>query len=281
MNKISNFTIALVRSGLVLSWFGTWAACAQPLPPGRNVNDPIPGYEVATQQIGGAGWWRYTAIGALRCQSATHAIVAVNTRKGTLVDYIQIGCAPVKPTRNYKNGWGWDSTQVYWPAGKGNINCGLRGRYTVCAQNSVISGFRAVYRDGNSYLQDLRFQCSPIRRVADQAWELLKVGPPVIQIYRTWTDAGWLTSTRIKSYQPGFPDAGPAADSDDMNVAGKSQFIAESCCTGGGASALSVAVGRWFALFQPIGTDVVQAFQMFCRGSSIDLRVATPEAPGH
>ena len=82
MNKTSKVTIALLRAGLVLSCFGAWEARAQPLHPGLNVDDPIPGLEVPTQQIGGAGWWRYIAIGALRCQSQTDAIVAVNTRKG-------------------------------------------------------------------------------------------------------------------------------------------------------------------------------------------------------
>ena len=58
--------------------------------PGRVSDDPIMGQEVPTQQIGGAGWWRYVSIGALRCNSSSDAIVGVFTRKGT-----QIGRAHV------------------------------------------------------------------------------------------------------------------------------------------------------------------------------------------
>ena len=265
---------------LVIALIGgeVWAQ----LPPGRLADDPEPGVEVPTQQIGGAGWWRYTAIGALRCNSWTDAIVGVATNKGTLVDYIQIVCAPVA---RYRNGWFWDKTRSYWQTGRGNPRGGSRQRYTVCAQNQVIAGFRAVYRDGNSYLQDLRFMCAGIQGIGRDPFDGFlggnnAPGPPVIQTNDQFTDAGWLRATGgIQSYV-GLPYSIPAADTDDLNVAGRAQYIAESRCTGAGATALSVAVGRWFALLQPLGTDVIQAFQMFCRAGAEDDRIATPAAPG-
>jgi hypothetical protein len=258
------------------------AGWAQQLPPGRLSNDPISGAETATQQIGGAGWWRYMDIGAMRCNSGTDAIVGVSTIKGTLIDYIRIACAPVA---RYRNGWFWDNAQVYWPDGRGHPHTdGVRQRYTVCAQNQVIAGFRAVYRDGNSYLQDLRFLCAGIQGIGPDPFNGFGGNnvprPPVIQTNDRFTDAGWLRAKgSIKSYS-GLQYSVPAADSDDLNLAGQAQYIAVSRCTGAGATALSVAVGRWFALMQPIGTNVVQAFQMFCRLGAEDDRIAEPRAPG-
>jgi hypothetical protein len=112
-----------LRTALVLIGLIGGNVWAQQLPPGRLTHDPKMRVETPTQQIGGAGWWYYTSIGTLRCDSWTDAIVGVSTNKGTLIDYIQIDFAPVA---RYRNGCVWDRACAYWAEGRGNPNGGSR-----------------------------------------------------------------------------------------------------------------------------------------------------------
>lgn len=258
----------LVMSVSIATFAGASPGAAQGLPPGRITDDPT-FQETGTIQLGGEGWSRYSWVGSLRCRLPTDAIVGVRTRKGTVVDYIQIACAPVVQGGG---AWSWNPQSAYWAAGAGNPNGGGRGRRAVCPQGSAVAGFMGVTTDDSKYLQDVRFECARIARIGPDP---LGTGgpaprPPVVYIDdRTRTWAGWLREGAGIRGQGGFGYNLPAADTDDMNVTGRSKPIHIGRCTGAAASALSAAVGTWFVGGGLGGwTNVVQAFQMFCRQGS-------------
>lgn len=115
-------------------------------------DNPRPG-ETETQQVGGAGIGSYSFVGSLRCNSPSDAIVGARTRKGAVIDYIQIACAPVSNAS-------W--TTSYWGKGAGNAQGGGATRTAMCAPGFAIAGYAASATPGNLYMQDVRFDCARI-----------------------------------------------------------------------------------------------------------------------
>lgn len=241
--------------------------------------------EIATQQIGGAGWFTsYGFVGALRCTKdvptysgfvkRTDAIVGVRIRKGTLVDFMQVECAPLEPAA--RGGLTWQQANMYNGGWAGNSQGGYMSRFTNCPLGYVISGFKAIYAGGNNFLSDIRFECSQISGSG------IHSSPMGFQKYfqiTTNSNRQWISwyagDTAIRSYSLGYNAYAIAkAVPDTIDLAPRTQLKPESACTDGGAAALSVAVGTDVSLTGP--HQVVQAFQMFCYGGTTDEIKADP-----
>jgi hypothetical protein len=235
-------------------------------------NAPRPG-EIATQQIGGAGYNWYSFHGSLRCRF-NNAIVGVWIRKGTLVDFMQVECAPLQ--RDANGNVSWNSGQIYNGGWAGNRKGGYMGRYTLCPTGYVISGFKAIYSGNNDFLSDIRFMCN---RIAGFGMYPSPMGLSQYFQIKTTNPRQWISwisdDATIQSYSMPNAFSLPKQVPDTINLAPPKQVKPQSECTDGGAAALSVAVGTDVTLlsgFRP----VVQAFQMFCYGGSIDLTKANP-----
>jgi hypothetical protein len=118
-----------------------------------------PPMEPTTIQVGGYGNFVNMSMTTLRCAEVNHAIIGVRSRKGTVVDFLRIGCAPVVQSNN---GLSWAPGSAYWPAGTGNPEGGSRWREANCPTGYAMAGFIAGVTQDNRYLQDVRFECARI-----------------------------------------------------------------------------------------------------------------------
>jgi len=261
---------ALVFGVLMLGMLGRPVAAQNVFE--RLEDAPLPN-EVETRQIGGSGFGVNMSVGSLRCGPADAVMVGARTRKGSVVDYLQIACA------RYQNGrWG----QRYWRSSAGNAEGGAQTRVAFCPEGWAIAGVMALATEGGRYLQDLRFECARVAgwRTADPGNS--RLARPVFILNqrerRQW--AGWQSQgASIHSYQQGgqFNYAiGGAAASDDLGLAGRTRPIVQSRCLESVATGLSVAEGTWLVGGNPWGgTRVVQAFSMFCWGEVENHQPAT------
>lgn len=241
------------------------------LPNATLQNEPGPD-EVETQQIGGAGWHVYYQVGALRCP-AGEAMVGVRTRRGSVIDFMQVACAPVTCSAR---GCTWSGRTGHFGPSAGNPNGGQITDAMYCPIGYIVSGFRAYPTADNSYLQDIGFECGrltgPTRGLSGGSY--LGIAAPVEQRSITGMGRGNFggTSQRRTSLPP--RTWAPHQDANGQQLPGTSgnrtgNYI--SRCTDGGATALSVAVGKW-----GVGqTPVIQAFSMFCNGSAVGTRPDT------
>lgn len=151
--------IAAVVLGFVLQVFAPPARAQSPLPPGPLGGTSRAG-EVKTAQTGGNGAGVYLELGDLRCTAARPAIVGVRTRHGTVLDFIQIGCASLacdgKSCR-------WDD--VSWGASAGNPSGGRAPEEQLCDRDEVVGGYDATVRHLNvgvdfDYAAAFRIRCA-------------------------------------------------------------------------------------------------------------------------
>jgi hypothetical protein len=230
------------------------ARAQSPYPGGPLVNKPNEFYETETQQVGGAGWNWYTYVGALRCSGTSQAIVGVSIVKGSVLDYVQIICANISCG---PQGCGW--TQSTWGPGAGNSKAGTAATQS-CPGNMIVAGFRGGSAGNGAYATDIQIECAKLTGTAlgqtqydgstsgKQKFGVMPKGE-VGQGY----GRGGFGRTSQKRYNSGprySPPDTPFASSDNQKL---------SSCSTGGATALSVAVGRW-----NVGYTVVQAYSMFC-----------------
>lgn len=205
----------------------------------------------------------------------TDAVVGVKIRKGTLVDFMQVICAPLQ--RDTRGGLTWQQANQYYGGSAGNKNGGYMGRFTSCPLGYVISGFKAIYSGANDYLQDIRFECSQISGAGTYSSPLGRQQYFQIKTtsLRQWVS--WLSDdTAVRSYSLGYNAYAIAKQvPDTINLTDKNQRKPQSDCTGGGAAAVAVGVGTYFSILTG-GHKVVQAFQMFCYGGSTDTLQANP-----
>ncbi|HMN81954.1 MAG TPA: hypothetical protein PKA20_18795 [Burkholderiaceae bacterium] len=144
---------------LALLLFAPPALSQSPLPPGPLGGTPRAG-EVKTAQTGGNGAGVYLKLGDLRCPADRPAIVGVRTRHGTVLDFIQVGCASLacdgKSCR-------WDD--VSWGASAGNPSGGRAPEEQLCDENEVVGGYDATVRHLNvgvdfDYAAAFRIRCA-------------------------------------------------------------------------------------------------------------------------
>jgi hypothetical protein len=213
-------------------WFAFFAALVSTeaciaqsrLPPGPIEVAPLPG-ETATARAGGPTG-NFVSRDALRCGRPDEAIVGFRTRRGSVLDYLQIVCAPVQ-CRGSDCSW----TRFLSTSSVGDPNGGQVAALLLCDQNEVVSGFRAKlkgFRD-IQYVEDISVQCAAIG------------GPPVganavpvaaeDQKRRRWIHAtGHLASPQV-----------------------------EGTCPATGATGVAAFGGRWIT-----GPTVAQAMALFC-----------------
>lgn len=244
----------LVAASLILC--ASFSVLAQsPYPAGPISNRPNNAFEEETAQVGGKGVFNYYSfVGALRCLSQNESMVGIYTRRGSVLDYVRLACAVISCDRT---GCRW--TQYQWGPGKGNPNGGTIANTDVCPQNYVVAGFRGGSAGSDAYATDLQPECALLNGLAagtDEVGGSQKVFGvlPVGNLDNTRRDkrgnfgsTGQMRNTpnpRTYTYHAAF------ASSDNQRICS---------CTADGATALSVAIGRW-----NMGYQVVQAFSMFC-----------------
>ncbi len=182
----------------------------------------------------------------------------------------------------YTSGWGWDNRKVYWPAGKGNLNGGFRGgsrfaprtpsspasapsigtETAICrisASNARRSQASAPIRSAGS--RGARMSCRPHRNIPTP-------------------DGSARRERGVRELPDGVSRrrAGRGYRRPEHRRQGAMyRRIAVHRSGGIGSSSGRRAVVR----VVPADRDrCIQAFQMFCRSGSTDLRIATPAAPG-
>jgi hypothetical protein len=186
--------------------------------------------ETETVQAGGPDGF-FSWVGALRCQSADEVIVGLQIRRGAVLDYVQVRCARIE-CRNGRCGW---SQHI---AGKG-AGDSRRGRAAslLCRSDEVVSGYRATVKSlggGLNYVEDVAVECAKVsgRPGSQDPW-----AAPLLGVQRNWRQAEG-------NLQPGTG----------------ARFNPLGSCSRTGASAVSVAVGRYGST----GVNVVQAMSLFC-----------------
>ncbi len=190
-------------------------------------DNPRPG-ETETPQVGGAGFGSYSFVGSLRCNSPSDAIVGARSRKGAVVDYIQIACAPVTNAS-------WSTP--YWGKSAGNAQGGGAVRTAMCPAGSAIAGYAASATPGNLYMQDIRFDCAKI----------VNTGANAINVSQQRQFVAW---------SGGSGDALGSGSQSECQAGAASAF---SVAVGRFVGASSILGG---------GSQVVQAFSLMCRGTS-------------
>ncbi len=191
-------------------------------------DNPRPG-ETETPQVGGAGFSSYSFVGSLRCNSPSDAIVGARSRKGAVVDFIQIVCAPVTNAS-------W--TTSYWGKSAGNNQGGGSIRTAMCPAGFAIAGYAASTTPGNIYMQDIRFDCAKI----------VGAGPNAINVSNQRQFVAWTGGSGDAALGSGSQSECQAGAASAFSVA-VGRFVGPSSILGG-------------------GSQVVQAFSLMCRGTS-------------
>jgi hypothetical protein len=229
-------------------------ACSQsPYPGGPLVNSPNAYYENETQQVGGAGWHWYTYVGALRCQGDNEAIVGVFSRRGSVLDYVQIACAPIICG---PQGCGWK--HAAWGAGAGDAKGRSLANKDVCPANMIVAGFRGGSAGNGAYATDIQVECAKLTGQSRGQTQLGLLGKQKFAVMPKGEvgqgygrgNFGQMSQLRNASGPRTWPAHAAFSSSDNERL---------SSCSSGGATALSVAVARWNVAYQ-----VVQAYSMFC-----------------
>ncbi len=190
-------------------------------------------------QAGGIGWGSGYAFRTLRCGNG-EAIVGAKIRRGDVLDYIQVMCAaPVCAGGNCQ----WNGG--HWGAWAGNPNGGDPHNAMICAQDEMLSGFKArvVTFTTLDYAADIEIQCSRIAS-ADGANGPFRVTPDRPNWHHP---EGGL---RIGGYLP-------------PNFRSTQITNVISCRPYGGATAISTGVSNFVIL----GQRVVQAVSLLCPAS--------------
>lgn len=226
-----------------------------PYPAGPISNRPNDAFEEETAQVGGKGVFNYyTFVGALRCTGQNESMVGIYTRRGSVLDYVRLACAVVSCG---PRGCGW--AQYHWGPGQGNPNGGTIENADVCPQNYVVAGFRGGSSGSDAYATDLQPECALLNGLAagtDQVGGRQKVFGvlPIGNLDNTRRDKrGNFGSTGQMRYTANprtYTSHAAFASSDNQRICS---------CAADGATALSVAIGRW-----NMGYKVVQAYSMFC-----------------
>jgi hypothetical protein len=265
--SISPFSTALA---LVLLVFIGSPAHAQMIPPDQTTT--LPG-EQGSQQIGGHGQVIGNEAGNLRCRNEGDPIVGMITRKGSVVDYLQLICGRLARIGG-RLGW----NQFYAGASAGDLKGGQLTRRAMCQGGWAIMGFRAVYTDGNAFLQDFRPICAPIAGVG----QIGGSGQHYLATGAGRTDAGWVDIDHpITSSSGHFGYQRDNQVPDDLSIvsrdANKRPNYASSVCVGGAATSIGFAEGQWVTLggFH----TVVQVFQLACLPAVQDTVLAQPTSP--
>ncbi|MGB7951368.1 MAG: hypothetical protein WCH75_27100 [Candidatus Binatia bacterium] len=193
-------------------------------------------------QIGGLHLGRGYELINLRC-AAGEAIVGLETRRGSVLDYVRINCArPVCDNR----GCQWSSQHS--GAAAGNSGGGNFQPPMMCAQNEIVSGIRgrSVTFTVFDYAANIQIECSPI------------AAPPTAEGFIALGQAGGGGGYGFGSGSEGSRGLGRSAPTGGATVAS---------CSGYGFGATAVAVGE--SDFVRRGQRVVQAVSLFCpRGAS-------------
>lgn len=231
------------------------ALAQSPYPAGPISNRPNDAYEEETKQVGGKGIWNYYSfVGALRCPGANDAIVGIYSRRGSILDYVQILCATVSCG---PQGCGWRQSR-FGPA-KGNPSGGTIANTDVCPVNYVVAGFRGGSAGWDSYATDIQPECALLnggRTGTDQVggrqniFSVLPVGNLDNNRRDKRGNFGQTGYLRYTAPPRTYTSHAAFSSSDNQRICS---------CTGDGATALSVAIGRW-----NLGYQAVQAFSMFC-----------------
>ncbi|MGB7951198.1 MAG: hypothetical protein WCH75_26250 [Candidatus Binatia bacterium] len=220
--------IACLALFLFLTLIGFTHVCQAAYPTGEILDKPRAN-ETETVQAGGPDGY-YTWVGALRCQSPEEVIVGLQTRRSSALDYLQILCARIE-CRGGRCGW----TQRSSGRSAGASGAGQAVSLS-CQSEEVLSGYRATVKNvgGLNYVEDIAIQCAKVsgRPASQSPW-----AAPVMPQSENWRQAqGHLA-----------PGAGAHLSSPGV-------------CPSTGASAVSVAVGR----YGPSRVNVVQAMSLFC-----------------
>jgi len=175
------------------------------LPPGPLEIAPLPG-ETATARAGGPTGV-FVSKEALRCARPDEAIVGFRTRRGSVLDYLQIVCAQVQ-CRGSDCGW----TRSLSTGSVGDPNGGQIAALLLCDRTEVVSGFRAKLKGLGEiqYVEDISAQCAAI------------AGPPTAgnavpidgedKRPRRWIHAtGHLASPQVEGICPATGTTGVAA----------------------------------------------------------------------
>lgn len=150
---------AIVLLPFAMLLFAPPALSQSPLPPGPLGGTPRAG-EAKTAQTGGNGAGVYLKLGDLRCPADRPAIVGVRTRHGTVLDFIQIGCASLAC-----DGKSCRRSDVSWGASAGNPSGGRATEEQLCDENEVVGGYDATVRRLNvgvdfDYAAAFRIRCA-------------------------------------------------------------------------------------------------------------------------
>jgi hypothetical protein len=197
------------------------------LPPGAVEVPPLPG-ETATVRAGGPTGV-FVSRDALRCTRPDEAIVGFRTRRGSVLDYLQIVCAAVQ-CRGTDCGW----TRSLSTGSVGDPNGGQIAALLLCNQKEVVSGYRAKVKGLGDiqYVEDISVQCAAIG------------GPP----------AG------ANAVPVASEDRQPRRWIHATGHLGTPQF--QGTCSATGATGVAAFGGRWIT-----GPTVAQAMALFCGGN--------------
>jgi hypothetical protein len=202
------------------------APAQSPLPPGPLDLKPMQG-ETATVRAGGPDGF-FVSRDILRCAGAQDAIVGLRTRRGSVLDYLQIVCAPVQC--NGSN-CGWNS--YVSTSSVGDPNGGQTAALLLCAQDEVVSGYRARVKGVGrlNYVEDISVQCARISGAP--------TGSSVPVMQESQQGRRWIHATGHLA-SPQF----------------------EGICATTGTTGVAAFGGRWVT-----GPTVAQAMALLCGGS--------------
>jgi hypothetical protein len=199
------------------------------LPPGR-IETRKNQDEKETGQAGGQKWGVYQTVNDLRCEKSGEALVGVKTSRGTVLDKVQILCAPVTCS-----GSNCSWRNAYWAGSAGNLAGGHDLAPMVCKTNQAVSGYRATLRGGNmfDYVNDLSIECGTI------------TGPSRGHLHNTFP----IGEPRTYLHPEGHLDTSRGTLAGPFN------------CERFSATALSTATGKFQGLAR---VPVVQAVSLYC-----------------
>lgn len=219
---------------LISAVFPFCAAMAQsPLPPGPLDVNPQRG-ETATARAGGPDGV-FVSRDTLRCTRSEEAIVGFRIRRGSVLDYLQIVCAPVQCSGG-KCSW----NTYLSTASVGNPAGGQTSALLLCEQNEVVSGYRARVRGmaNVNYVEDIAAQCARIAGAASAN---------AVPIAESAQPRRWITATGHL--------AAP---------------FTEGTCQTTSTTGVAAFGGRWVT-----GPTVAQAMALFCGGGQGDCPAGT------
>lgn len=202
-------------------------------------------------QVGGVKLGRDYRLMDLRC-GVGEAIVGLRTRRGSVLDYVQINCArPVCDGR----GCQWSSS--YWGAAAGNSGGGDPQPPMVCGRNEIVSGIRGqtVTFTVFDYATDIEIECSAL------------VSPSTPEGFFPLGQAGGGSVAGLGSASDRLAPEGARG----LSRTPGSPFI--SCRVAYGFGATAVSVGE--SDFVRRGQRVVQAVSLYCPNAT---RPAGPDA---